>query len=235
MTNLSDLKFFVTPTHRCSYLPRQDATTLFADPNQHMNEMIYANLSEMGFRRSGNYVYKPHCQYCSACIPVRLRVKDFRPSKRQKRIIAKNSDLSVRVIEPEFDETHYELYALYISEKHADGDMFPPSKAQYRSFLISNWSNTKFIEFKLADDVVCIAVLDQLASGISAVYTFYNPLLSKRSLGVYAILWQIEYSLTSALDYLYLGYWIKECKKMSYKQEYKPLECFVANRWVESK
>ena len=233
MTDLASLKFFVTPPHRCSYLPRQDATTLFADPHQPLDHESYERLSEMGFRRSGNYLYRPRCESCNACIPVRLKVADFKPSKRHKRIIKKNSDLKVNLIEPKFNPVHYRLYEQYINAKHADGDMYPPSPEQYENFLISSWSNTQFAEFQLNDQIIAIAVLDELSSAVSAVYTFYDPSLDKRSLGVYAVLWQITHTQSTGRDYLYLGYLINECKKMSYKKEYQPLEHFIVDAWIE--
>ena len=235
MTDLSTIKFFVTPQHNCSYLPRQDAATLFADPKATVDSELYNNLSNMGFRRSGNFLYRPHCGSCAACIPVRVPSKLFSPSKKQRRIINKNSDLTVTIKEAEFNEEHYTLYKHYIEEKHRDGDMYPPSRDQYKSFLLSEWGETKCFEFRLPDNsLVAAAISDHLDNGISAVYTFYDTRFQRRSLGAYAILWQIQRAKELNLTALYLGYWIKECRKMSYKTEYRPLEMLIDDQWEQT-
>lgn len=232
MTDLSAIKFFVTPLHKCSYLPRQDAITLFADPKASVNHSLYSELSELGFRRSGNYLYRPHCKHCCACIPVRVPVDKFTPSRKQKRVIRKNQDLKVSIVPAHFGEEHYRLYEQYISAKHSDGDMYPPSAEQFSSFLLSDWGNTYFYEFRQGTELLAVAVCDEMQNGLSAVYTFYAPDAYDRSLGVFAILWQIEETRQRKLPALYLGYWIKECQKMNYKTEYKPLEMFLNNQWI---
>jgi len=231
MSNLAAIKFFVTPTHPCSYLPKQEATTLFADPKTQLDRTIYSELSEIGFRRSGNYLYRPHCKLCSACIPVRIPVDRFYASKKHRRVLRKNSDLDIAATPTCASDEHYHLYEKYISRVHRDGDMYPPSMEQYKSFLLSEWSNTQFAEFRLNGKLVCVAVMDILGNGISAVYTYYDPDLPKRSLGVLAVLWQIEHAKANNLHAVYLGYWIKQCSKMSYKEEFKPLEILINNRW----
>ena len=231
MTNLAAIKFFVTPTHRCSYLPEQDATTLFADPKTEVDRDLYSELSEMGFRRSGNYLFRPHCKLCSACIPVRIPVDQFKHSRKHRRVWRRNTDLTVSQRNASYSDEHYKLYEKYISQVHGDGDMYPPSMEQYQSFLLSDWSNTIFTEFRLEGELVCVAVTDLMDNGLSAVYTYYNPDLMKRSLGVYAVLWQIEDAKKRDLPAVYLGYWIKQCPKMKYKKEFKPLEMFINNRW----
>ncbi|MCG8311868.1 MAG: arginyltransferase [Pseudomonadales bacterium] len=235
MTDLSAIKFFVTPLHKCSYLPRQDAITLFADPKANLDHGLYSDLSELGFRRSGNYLYRPHCKQCSACIPVRIPVDQFEPSRKQKRVLKRNQDLVVEKRAASFDAEHYELYAKYITHKHSDGDMYPPSPDQYESFLLSQWGNTFFYEFRCKGKLLAVAVSDIMANGISAVYTFYDIEETKRSLGVMGVLWQIQEAQKMGLPSVYLGYWIKECQKMSYKTEYRPLEMFVNNHWVNVK
>lgn len=235
MTDLSAVKFFVTPLHKCSYLPRQDAITLFADPKANLDRDLYSDLSELGFRRSGNYLYRPHCKQCSACIPVRIPVNEFRPSKKQRRVLNRNKDLTITQLPALYRDEHYELYSKYISTKHADGDMYPPSPDQYESFLFSDWGNTVFYEFRCKGKLLAVAVSDIMINGISAVYTFYDVDETKRSLGVMGVLHQIEEAKRLNLPAVYLGYWIKECQKMNYKTEYRPLEMFVNNHWVNVK
>lgn len=235
MTDLAAVKFFITPLHKCSYLPRQDAITLFADPKAEVNKNLYSDLSEMGFRRSGNYLYRPHCRQCAACIPVRIPCEAFSPSRKQKRVIRKNADIQVQAVPPIYSEEHYLLYKEYIEKKHRDGDMYPPSPDQYASFLLSDWGNTAFFEFRDGNDhLLAVSVCDILENGISAVYTFYDTNEPKRSLGVMAVLWQIEEAKRQQLPAVYLGYWIKECQKMSYKTDYKPLEMLIDDHWVRT-
>lgn len=232
MTELARLKFYATQPHACSYLPNEQATTLFLDPSQPMNGQIYAELSELGFRRSGDHLYRPHCQLCKACVPARIPVARFRPSRKQNRVLKRNLDIKVTRCDPGFTEERYQLYARYISERHADGDMFPPSRGQFSTFLVSNLPYAFFYEMRAEDRLIGIAVTDVLPNGMSAVYTFYDPSEEKRSLGVFGILWQIAETRRLGLDAVYLGYWIKGCRKMSYKTEYRPIELFVNQRWV---
>ncbi len=232
MTELARLKFYATQPHACSYLPNEQATTLFLDPSQPMNGQIYAELSELGFRRSGDHLYRPHCQLCKACVPARIPVARFRTSRKQNRVLKRNLDIKVSRCDPGFTEERYQLYARYISERHADGDMFPPSRGQFSTFLVSNLPYAFFYEMRVEDRLIGIAVTDVLPNGMSAVYTFYDPSEEKRSLGVFGILWQIAESRRLGLDAVYLGYWIKGCRKMSYKTEYRPIELFVNQRWV---
>ncbi|WP_183630244.1 arginyltransferase [Pseudomonas sp. AS2.8] len=232
MTELARLKFYATQPHACSYLPNEQATTLFLDPSQPMNGQIYAELSELGFRRSGDHLYRPHCQLCKACVPARIPVTRFRPSRKQTRVLKRNLDIKVTRCDPGFTEERYQLYARYISERHADGDMFPPSRGQFSTFLVSHLPYAFFYEMRVEDRLIGIAVTDVLPNGMSAVYTFYDPSEEKRSLGVFGILWQIAETRRLGLDAVYLGYWIKGCRKMSYKTEYRPIELFVNQRWV---
>lgn len=206
--------------------------TLFADPKVSVNHTLYSELSELGFRRSGNYLYRPHCKHCCACIPVRVPVDKFVPSRKQKRVLRRNQDLEVHRVPAHFNPEHYHLYERYISARHRDGDMFPPSAEQFSSFLLSDWGNTYFYEFRLQGELLAVAVCDEMQNGLSAVYTFYAPEENDRSLGVHAILWQIQEARARGLPALYLGYWIKECQKMNYKTDYKPLEMFLNNQWI---
>ncbi|MDH4762789.1 arginyl-tRNA--protein-N-Asp/Glu arginylyltransferase [Pseudomonas sp. SORGH_AS199] len=232
MTELARLKFYATQPHACSYLSNEQATTLFLDPSQPMNGQIYAELSELGFRRSGDHLYRPHCQLCKACVPARIPVARFRPSRKQTRVLKRNLDIRVTRCDPGFTEERYQLYARYISERHADGDMFPPSRGQFSTFLVSHLPYAFFYEMRVEDRLIGIAVTDVLPNGMSAVYTFYDPSEEKRSLGVFGILWQVAETRRLGLDAVYLGYWIKGCRKMSYKTEYRPIELFVNQRWV---
>lgn len=232
MTEFAELKFYATQAHDCSYLPARKATTLFLDPQQAIDAQTYADLSELGFRRSGEHLYRPHCQHCQACIPARIPTTRFRANRQQKRILKRNLDLRVRAVRPAASEEYYDLYARYITHRHADGDMYPPSREQFASFLLRDLPFCVFFEFRLGERLLAVAVTDVLPNGLSAVYTFFDPLEDKRSLGRLAILWQIAEAARRGLPAVYLGYWIRDCRKMRYKSEYRPLELYVNQHWV---
>lgn len=232
MTELARLKFYATQPHSCSYLPEEQATTLFLDPSQPMDVQVYADLSDMGFRRSGDHLYRPHCQNCSACVPARIPVDLFVPNRQQKRIFKRNADIEVRSTKPHFSEEYFDLYQRYIEQRHADGDMFPPSREQFSTFLVRDLKFCRFFEFRLEKRLLAVAVTDMLPNGLSAVYTFYEPSEERRSLGRYAILWQIAEAARLRLHAVYLGYWIKNCQKMNYKTQYRPIELLTNQRWV---
>lgn len=232
MTELAHLKFYATQAHDCSYLPDQQATTLFLDPRQRFDAQTYADLSELGFRRSGEHLYRPHCQNCQACIPARIPCADFQPSRQQRRILKHNQDLSVHAVRPTFRDEYYDLYSRYIEVRHADGDMYPPSREQFITFLLSDHPFSVFFEFRLQERLVAVAVTDVLPNGLSAVYTFFDPDEEKRSLGRLAILWQVAEARRRSLPAVYLGYWIRDCRKMRYKSEYRPLELYVNRHWA---
>lgn len=147
MTELARLKFYATQPHPCSYLPEEQATTLFLDPSQPMDVLVYAELSEMGFRRSGDHLYRPHCQQCTACIPARIPAARFTPNRQQRRILKRNEDIVIRCVRPAFTEEYYDLYVGYIEQRHADGDMYPPSRDQFSTFLIRDLPFSRFYGF----------------------------------------------------------------------------------------
>ena len=229
---LSDKQFFLTPAHPCSYLDERSARTLFLDPRETINPETYSALTTAGFRRSGSHLYRPYCEGCEACIPVRVQVGKFRWSRRFRRIRHANRDIEVAMREPVFAGRYYDLYASYIEARHADGDMYPPTMDHFRSFLMSDWSNSLFLTLEQQGRLVGVAVTDRVVDGLSAIYTFFDPHLSKRSLGVFAVLAQIEHCLTNDIPHLYLGYWIRDCAKMRYKIDYRPIELLIRNRWI---
>jgi leucyl-tRNA---protein transferase len=228
-----DLRFFLTVPHACSYLPEREATTLFLDPQESPGQNVYDALALLGFRRSGRHLYRPHCEGCSACISVRIPVEDFSPNRTQRKLLKRNGDLTMKECPAAFDAEHYELYARYIRTRHADGDMYPPSHEQYRTFLTLDHPYARLLEFRLNERLLAVAAIDHLSHGLSAIYTFFDPApeLERRSLGVYAVLRQVEMARALGLPHVYLGYWIRESRKMNYKRAFQPLEYLDGRHW----
>jgi arginine-tRNA-protein transferase len=227
------LNFYATPPHECNYLPDREATTLFADPHFKKNTRLYSALADCGFRRSGEHLYTPHCDYCSSCIPVRIPVNEFTASRNQKRTWKQNRELKINKLAAEFNDEHFSLYEKYLLSRHSGGGMDNPTPESYMQFLTASWAETVFYEMRLADDdrLIAVAIVDLMENALSAVYTFFDPEYSHLSPGRFAILYEIEQARRQKLSFLYLGYWIENCKKMSYKDEYHPLEYYRNNDW----
>ncbi|MFK5951185.1 MAG: arginyltransferase [Methylococcales bacterium] len=222
---------FATEEIECSYLPGEISSNHVIDPNFTMDAMVYSVLSEQGFRRSGNQVYRPGCKHCQQCIATRIEVSNFVLSRRFKRIVNKNKDLQFSIVNNINGEEYYQLYKRYINQRHFNGPMNPPSKQQYDEFLKCNWMHSQYLEWRLNDVLICIAVTDDLDNAFSAIYTFFDPSHAKRSLGTLGVLEQINQALIQAKEYLYLGYWIKESRVMQYKIQFQPLMGFIEGKW----
>lgn len=228
---LNNLQFYITAPHTCSYLENQTARSQVAAPNHLVTAPVYSELIKMGFRRSGLYTYRPHCDQCQACIPVRLLVDEFTPNRTQRRILKRNRHLSTLFKPLEFNEEQYELYRIYQATRHSGGGMDQDNRDQFRNFLLATNVDSLLVEFREHGQLRIVSLIDQVADGISSVYTFFDPTLTQASLGAYNILWQIEFCKLLGLPYLYLGYWIAESRKMSYKTNYQPLQGYLNERW----
>ncbi len=230
--DLRYLRLFFTRPHKCSYLPEREAITSFVDPSLPISTQLHSQLSRMGFRRSGKFFYAPSCSNCQACIACRIVVDEFTANRTFKRTLKANSDLSQKMVSAIDAREHYQVFEAYINGRHRDGDMFPATFEQYMEFLGDGTESTRFLEFRAGDELVGCSVVDILDDGLSAIYTYFLPELHERSLGSFAILTQIELARASALPFVYLGYWIEDCRKMSYKERYQPLELYAGNRWI---
>jgi len=219
---------------------------LFVDPQEALNQEVLAALANQGFRRSGELIYRPHCQGCRACIPLRVPVSQFTPRRGQRRTWRKNQDLMVRRCEAACTDEHFALYRRYQAHRHPQSRMDDPDPRKYAEFLISRNAETRFIEFRLpsnaatgaaedgaasAGKLVCVAVVDVMPDSLSAVYTFYDPHAASRGLGCFAVLWEIEEAKRLGLPWLYLGYWIENHDKMAYKANFRPVEAFQNDQW----
>lgn len=225
------IHFYATAPYPCSYLPGRQARSQVAIPANAIDSFVYSQLVNIGFRRSGLYVYRPYCDTCRACVPVRLAVNDFVPNRSQRRAWAKHGELSSRLLPLQYREEHYALYRRYQAARHAGGGMADDDPAQYAEFILKSGVESWLAEFREGDVLKMVSLIDRLADGLSAVYTFYDPDEVKASYGVFNVLWQIELARRLGLKYLYLGYWIRDCRKMSYKASYRPLEALVDGVW----
>ncbi|MGH8551240.1 MAG: arginyltransferase [Methylococcales bacterium] len=225
------LQFVLGNEQDCDYLPGRSARTAFLISDREHAGNDYQTLIKQGFRRSGDLIYRPCCRECKACVPVRIPVERFQPSRKQQRTWKKNADLRVDRKPPVFNPVHFDLYRRYLNARHPGGAMGESGPEEYLRFLSSAWARTSFYEFTLDSRVVAVAVVDHLNDALSAVYTFFEPKLAKRSLGSYAILREIEEARQLGLPFLYLGYWIEACVKMAYKTDYRPIEGQFERRW----
>lgn len=228
---LQDLRFLLTPEHECGYLADQEAVTLFVDPQCDLDNRRYSLLAEMGFRRSGDHLYRPHCGQCKACIPLRVPVVQFRPSRNQKRVLARNQDVQTYWRAASYCDEHFAMYRHYMQSRHTGSSMDDDNPDYYRRLLYAHWCDTRLLEFRQGNRLLAVAITDWLEQGLSAVYTFYDPDAPSRSLGTFAILQQIEYASRHRLPYVYLGYWIQQSAKMAYKNKFQPFEYFDGHRW----
>ncbi|GGW89060.1 arginyltransferase [Alteromonas halophila] len=229
------MKFGITQSFSCSYLPdEQEQLLVFAGQTEHL-PWRYGQLIQLGFRRSGEQVYRPHCPSCQACQSVRVPVREFRYSRSQKRLHNRNKHFS-RLLNTQIRDSYYPLYERYINARHKDGAMYPPSRSQFDNFIHCQWKPPLFLEAWHDDKLIAVAVTDSIDIGeeqhaLSALYTFFDPDYEAHSIGTWMILSQVETARELKRDYLYLGYQVDGCQKMAYKQKFQPFESFINNKW----
>lgn len=229
--NSRHLQMYITAESPCSYFDDRMSSNLVPDPQVALNLPIYHQLIQHGFRRSGAHCYRPHCKNCKACIASRIPVNEFVSNRSQQRCASSNKDLDLTVVEAGYSDEYFELYRRYLDSRHSDGSMANPAKEDFEMFLYCDWSDTRFLELRLDDTLAAVAVTDIVSDGLSAVYSFFDPDMSKRSLGTYCILQQIEQVKALGKDYVYLGYWIENHEKMHYKSNFKPQQLYIDEQW----
>ncbi len=225
--------FFTTAPLPCPYLPGRMERRLVTELIGARASEMHDALSRAGFRRSHNIAYAPICPSCSACVPVRIDAFGFRPSRTQRRIARANRDLVVSRMPAQASLEQYSLFEAYQAARHGDGDMATMTFRDYRLMIEDSPIETFVLEFRDAADskLVAACLTDQMSDGYSAVYSFFAPHLDRRSLGIHMVLWMAEQARRDGLPYVYLGYWIRETRKMSYKRHFRPLEALTATGW----
>lgn len=250
---LSALHFYLTAPYPCSYLPDRQACSQVATPSFLISTAVYSELVRHGFRRSGPYTYRPHCDNCRACVPLRIPAGQFSPSRSQRRAWAQHAHLEAS-LHPLLDSPeHYDLYQRYQRARHPNGGMDNDDRGSYQNFLLQSHVDSLLVEFRDPPDRMqahagentwqgtgyqgrrgalrMVSMIDLLSDGLSSVYTFYEPDLPRARLGVYNVLWQIELCRKLNLDFVYLGYWIRQSRKMAYKTEYRPAQGLIDGAW----
>lgn len=225
------LQFYSTAAYPCSYLSGERAMSQVATPTHLITTEVYGELVRRGFRRSGVFTYRPNCEECRACVPVRLPIERFVPNRSQRRCLKANAKLRASELPLLYFDEHYRLYLRYQAARHLGGGMDQDNHEQYSRFLLQSRIDSRLIEFTENGVLRMVSIIDVLSDGLSSVYTFYDPDLKKAGLGSYNILWQIAQCAANNWPYLYLGYWIRDCGKMAYKAKFRPIEGLIDQEW----
>jgi len=230
---LQKLQFYATTPYTCGYLDGLLAQSLIAAPHHLIDAQTYSGLIQLGFRRSGKFAYRPHCEHCNACVAVRLPVEQFKPNRSQRRAWKQHQELTAAILPLEFREDHLRLYGAYQIERHNGIGLDQEMVDQYRNFLIQSNVDSRLVEFRQNSVLKMVSVVDLVADGLSAVYTFYDPSDRHASYGTYNVLWLVDWCRQLELPHVYLGYWIAQSPKMAYKQNFQPQQGLINGEWKQ--
>ncbi|KAF0205123.1 MAG: arginine-tRNA-protein [Gallionellaceae bacterium] len=228
---LSAIQFYLTAPYPCSYLADREARSQVATPSFLITPQVYTELVQHGFRRSGTFTYRPHCDNCRECVPVRIDIAGFSANRSQRRSWKQHRGLDATLHTLEDQAEYFALYQRYQNARHRDGGMDNDDQEQYRNFLLQSHVDSMLVEFREKGVLRMVSVVDVLADGLSSVYTFYDPDIAGSSFGTFNVLWQIELCRKLQLPYLYLGFWIKQSQKMAYKANFRPLQGLLHGAW----
>ncbi|WP_300029716.1 arginyltransferase [uncultured Roseobacter sp.] len=226
-------QFYVTAPQPCPYLEGRMERKLFTALQGESADKLNDSLSQQGFRRSQNVLYRPSCAECSACLSARISVEDFKPSRSQRRTAARNSDIARRATSPWASEEQYELFRSYLDSRHADGGMADMDVFEFAAMIEETPIRSRVVEYSNTDEksLIGVSLTDVLTDGLSMVYSFYAPDMARRSLGTWMILDHIDIAREAGLPYVYLGYWVPGSQKMGYKSRFSGLEVYAGGQW----
>lgn len=225
--------FYQSGALPCPYIAGQMERRLFVKLTPALAAAgVFDDLTQSGFRRSHNYLYRPACDSCQACVPLRIPVNEFQPGRTMRRIIKANADLIPQIVPPRATREQFALFHTYQRARHRDGDMEAMDYRDYRGLIENSPADTMLLELRTPDGkLVACCLIDLTGSGLSAVYSFFDTSEPERSLGTYLVLWLADETRLSGREHLYLGYWIEDCRKMAYKVRFQPIERLGPNGW----
>ena len=224
--------FYTTAPLPCPYLPGRTERKVVTEITGPDAEPLHDRLSRAGFRRSHNIAYAPVCPGCNACVPIRIPVARFTPDRSLRRVLKANLGVEGTDVPDRATAEQYQLFQSYQLARHGDGDMATMSFYDYRAMVEDTPIETFMVEFRDPDDrLVGACLTDRLGDGLSAVYSYFLPEMERRSLGSFTILWLIERARAMGLPHVYLGYWVRESRKMAYKVRFQPSEILVGGSW----
>lgn len=226
--------FYTTAPMPCPYLAGRTERKVVTELTGAESEALHDRLSRAGFRRSHNIAYSPVCPGCQACIPIRIACDRFQPDRTQRRVARDNADLTAQEAGARATAEQFTLFQRYQQARHNDGDMASMGFYDYRAMIEDTPITTHVVEFREPDGrLVAACLTDRLSDGLSAVYSFYDPELERRSLGTYAVLWLVQRAVQLDLPFVYLGYWVPQSRKMAYKARFRPSEILTGGHWRE--
>ena len=232
------LRFFLTAPSPCPYLPGREERKVFAHLPLLDGATVNDSLTQGGFRRSQNIAYRPACEQCSACVSARIPVADYGFSRSERRALTRNGELRRHVVEAEATVEQFDLLRRYLIARHPGGGMADMAWPDFVAMVEDTAVRTHIVEYRAASsdhgpgDLVACALVDRLGDGLSLVYSFYDPDVTRRSLGSFVILDHIRHAARIGLPFIYLGYWVEGSHKMDYKARFRPLELLRPNGWT---